>query len=108
MALIDGTTTTKSIKEVWKAQILALKKNQLTVDSIAEIIGVSKSRIYKDLETKLFEGAVKKGRGKKSHWDFTHQDAIVYVDAFDDNIISLKKDVTPPSKKINFPDWNWE
>jgi len=100
--------SSKSIKEIWKVKIKALKKHELTVDSLADIIGVSKSRIYKDLEAKLFEGAVKKGKGKKSHWDFTHQDAVVYVEAFDDNIIDLKKDLTPPTKKINFPNWQWE
>jgi DeoR/GlpR family transcriptional regulator of sugar metabolism len=105
MALKDGTP--KSIKEVWKAQILSLKKNQLTVDSLAGIIGVSKTRIYRDLESKVFEGAVKKGKGLKSHWDFTHHDAIVYIESFDDNI-TLKTDKTPPTKKINFPGWKWE
>ena len=97
----------RSKKEIWKQKILSLSEMELTVDNLAEIIGVSKSRIYRDLETKLFEGAVKKGRGIKSHWDFTHQDAVEYVESFDDNIINLKKDETPPSKTLPIPGWEW-
>lgn len=94
------------LKTGWKARIRKLKTDSLTVQAIAGIIGCHPSRIYRDLENGSFEGASKNGRGKKSCWNFTHEDACNYVDSFRDTIPA--KDQTPPSKKIPIPGWEWE
>lgn len=104
MALKDRTPK-KSKKEIWKEKIQGLKESELTVKAIADIIGVSKSVVYRDLENKSFKGATKKGTGKKSDWTFTHDDACDYIDSFEDNIFQETK--TLPSKRIPFPGWNW-
>ena len=119
MALEVGTPPKKSKKEIWKEKVNGLKDTQLTVKALSDIIGVSKSVVYRDLENKSFKGATKKGTGIKSDWTFTHEDACNYIDSFEDNIFTppagpIKNNKIPavdpiilPSKKIPFPDWSW-
>lgn len=100
-------------KEIWKQEIRRLKASQLTVKAIAGIIGVSSSRIYKDLENGRFENATKKGPGKKAEWDFTKRDAINYVESFIDTSTAIeghpeKYDLTPPTKQLKIPGWTWK
>ena len=98
----------KSLKEIWKGKIRKLKDSELTVKAISGITGISKSVIYRDLKNKSFEGATKKGTGEKSDWAFTHDDVCTYIDKFEDNIMSIQGDETPPTKKIPFPGWEWK
>ncbi len=103
-----STINTKSKKDIWKEQVLKLKECELCVKSIAEIIGVSTSVIYRDLKNKTFVGPTKKGIGQKSDWAFTHHDVIAYIDDFEDNIMEIKEPQILPSKKIPFPGWQWD
>lgn len=105
----------KLIKDRWIEEIKKLKDEDLCVKLIAGIIGVSKSRIYKDLYTGEFEGAEKKGPYSKSDWIFTHDCVTKYIQSFPDNSIidntppsKSKIDLTPPSKRIPFPGWEYQ
>ena len=87
------------IKDDCIKQIEELDPGELCVKRLAAILNCSTSRIYRDLKEEIFPGASRNGRGTKSSWCFSKEDAIEYVKDFEE---STPKDLTPESKQLPF------
>ncbi|MCP5047363.1 MAG: hypothetical protein GY940_09350 [bacterium] len=85
------------------AAIKAHPDEDLAVKQLSTIIGVSPSKIYKDLQSGKFEGCDSSGPGDRSDWIIPKQAAIDYVNSFKDT----HKVELLPSHRLKVPGWEW-